>query len=184
MLRRAWGLSAEQSKNRYAPVVASWPTTSGSPPLFSISLSGNNFSGWATSFAWTLAHSSPGWRVMCFSKRVLNVPRRASRSLLVSSCRFSMARFCDFCPGMRSVSLPRRFITRVQDEGSRRRFSESLDDDVALGRIRDVARVVGGVMQGVELIGRWSGAREGDLRPQRDAAEGEAAGGVRLHDAG
>src|SRR5882757_4573378 len=54
-------------------VFLSWPTTSGSPPVFSISLSDQSFSGFASSRACTLAHSRPLWRFMFFSKRVFNV---------------------------------------------------------------------------------------------------------------
>src|SRR5882762_5909915 len=47
--------------------------TSGSPPVFSISLSDHSFSGLACSFACTLAHSTPLWRFVFFSKRAFNV---------------------------------------------------------------------------------------------------------------
>src|SRR5215470_8533868 len=53
----------------YSPVFLSWPTTSGSPPVLSISLSDHSFSAVASSFACTLAHSRPLWRFMFFSKR-------------------------------------------------------------------------------------------------------------------
>src|SRR5882762_3383979 len=55
--------------------------TSGSPPVFSISLSDHSFSAFASSFDWTLAHSRPLWRFMCFSKRAFN-------TLSSSSLRF------------------------------------------------------------------------------------------------
>src|ERR1700675_4217484 len=48
-------------------------TTSGSPPVLSISLSDHSFSALASSFACTLAHSRPLWRFMFFSKRAFNV---------------------------------------------------------------------------------------------------------------
>src|SRR6266700_4527644 len=63
----------------YSPVFLSWPTTSGSPPVLSISLSDHSFSALATSFACTLAHSSPLWRFMFFSKRAFNAPSKSSR---------------------------------------------------------------------------------------------------------
>src|SRR5439155_17622207 len=53
----------------YSPVFLSWPTTSGSPPVLSISLSDHSFSALASSFACTLSHSRPLWRFMFFSKR-------------------------------------------------------------------------------------------------------------------
>src|SRR5438034_10162738 len=56
----------------YSPVFLSNPTTSGSPPLLSISLSDHSFSVFASSFACTLAHSRPLWRLMFFSKRAFN----------------------------------------------------------------------------------------------------------------
>src|SRR6202171_810650 len=56
----------------YSPVFLSWPTTSGSPPVLSISLSDHSFSALASSFACTLAHSRPLWRFMFFSKRAFN----------------------------------------------------------------------------------------------------------------
>src|SRR6516165_9377070 len=55
-----------------SPVFLSWPTTSGSPPVLSISLSDHSFSSLASSFAGTLAHSRPLWRFMFFSKRAFN----------------------------------------------------------------------------------------------------------------
>src|ERR1700730_3102408 len=58
----------------YSPVFLSLPTTSGSPPVFSISLSDHSFSALASSFACTLAHSRPLWRFMFFSKRAFNAP--------------------------------------------------------------------------------------------------------------
>src|SRR6266700_4019578 len=56
----------------YSPVFLSWPTTSGSPPVLSISLSDHSFSALASSFACTLSHSRPLWRFMFFSKRAFN----------------------------------------------------------------------------------------------------------------
>src|SRR5579859_7306308 len=53
----------------YSPVFLSWPTTSGSPPVLSISCRDNSFSVFASSFACTSAHSRPLWRCMFFSKR-------------------------------------------------------------------------------------------------------------------
>src|SRR5262245_61772996 len=54
---------------------------SGSPPVLSISWSDHSFSGLASSFAWILAHSSPRWRSMLFSKRAFNARRSSSRCL-------------------------------------------------------------------------------------------------------
>src|ERR1700736_1019654 len=56
----------------YSPVLLSWPTTSGSPPVLSISLSEHSFSALASSFACTLSHSRLLWRFMSFSKRAFN----------------------------------------------------------------------------------------------------------------
>src|SRR2546423_11054459 len=63
----------------YPPVFLSWPTTSGSPPVLSISLSDHSFSALASSFACTLAHSRPLWRFMFFSKRAFNALGSSSR---------------------------------------------------------------------------------------------------------
>src|SRR3989442_4737272 len=63
----------------YSPVFLSNPTTSGSPPVLSISWSDHIFSGLAFSFACTLAHSRPLWRFMFFSKRAFNVLSSSSR---------------------------------------------------------------------------------------------------------
>src|SRR5882724_4816219 len=64
----------------YSPVFLSNPTTSGSPPVLSISLSDHSFSALASSFACTLSHSRPLWRFMFISKRAFN-------ALSSSSCR-------------------------------------------------------------------------------------------------
>src|SRR5215472_17182283 len=63
----------------YSPVFLSCPTTSGSPPVVSISLSDQSFSVLASSFVCTLAHSRPIWRVMFFSKRPFNPLNSSSR---------------------------------------------------------------------------------------------------------
>src|SRR6184192_2526183 len=63
----------------YSAVFLSWPTTSGSPPVFSISLSDHSFSALASSFACSLAHSRPLWRFMFFSKRAFNALSSSSR---------------------------------------------------------------------------------------------------------
>src|SRR5918994_4933467 len=63
----------------YSPVFLSCPTTSGSPPVLSISLSDRSFSVLASSFACTLAHSRPLWRFMFFSKRAFNALSSSSR---------------------------------------------------------------------------------------------------------
>src|SRR5215510_462834 len=63
----------------YSPVFLSRPTTSGSPPVLSISLSNHSFSILASSFAWTLAHSRPLWRFVFFSKRTFNALSSSSR---------------------------------------------------------------------------------------------------------
>src|SRR6266571_8433855 len=63
----------------YSPVFLSWPTTSGSPPVLSISLSDHSFSALASSFACTLAHSRPLWRFRFFSKRSFNALSSSSR---------------------------------------------------------------------------------------------------------
>src|SRR6266700_4786976 len=63
----------------YSPVFLSHPTTYGSPPVVSISLSDHSFSALASSFACTLAHSRPLCRFMFFSKRAFNALRSSSR---------------------------------------------------------------------------------------------------------
>src|SRR5712691_5552455 len=63
----------------YSPVFLSRPTTSGSPPVLSISLSDHSFSVLASSFACTFAHSRPLWRSMFFSKRAFNALSSSSR---------------------------------------------------------------------------------------------------------
>src|SRR5438874_966176 len=62
-----------------SPDFSSNPTTSGSPPLLSISLSDHSFSVLASSFACTLAHSWALWRFMFFSKRAFNSSSSSSR---------------------------------------------------------------------------------------------------------
>src|SRR6202171_6286946 len=63
----------------YSPVFLSWPTTSGSPPVLSISLSDHSLSALASSSACTLAHSRPLWRFMFFSTRAFNALSSSSR---------------------------------------------------------------------------------------------------------
>src|SRR5260370_35650385 len=63
----------------YPSVFFSLPTTSGSPPVLSISLSDHSFSALASSFACTLSHSRPLWRFMFFSNRALNALSSSSR---------------------------------------------------------------------------------------------------------
>src|SRR5438477_7391448 len=63
----------------YSPVFLSNPTTSGSPPVLSISLSDQSVSALASSFACTLSHSRPLWRFMFFSKRAFNALRSSLR---------------------------------------------------------------------------------------------------------
>src|SRR5439155_14596674 len=63
----------------YSPVFLSRPTTSGSPPVLSISLSDHTFSALASSFACTLSHSRPLLRFMFFSKRAFNAPSSSLR---------------------------------------------------------------------------------------------------------
>src|SRR6266542_776271 len=63
----------------YSPVFLSNPTTSGSPPVLSISLSDHSFSALASSFACTLSHSRLLWRFMFFSKRAFNALSSSAR---------------------------------------------------------------------------------------------------------
>src|ERR1700679_3629468 len=63
----------------YSPVFLSRPTTSGSPPVLSISLRDHSFSVLASSLAWTSAHARPLWRFMFFSKRALSAPSSSLR---------------------------------------------------------------------------------------------------------
>src|ERR1051326_111928 len=65
----------------YSPVFLSRPTTSGSPPVRSISLSDHSFSVLASSLACTLAHSRPLWRLRFFSNRSFNTLRSSARCL-------------------------------------------------------------------------------------------------------
>src|ERR1700722_19703904 len=62
----------------YSPVFLSWPTTSGSPPVLSISFSDHSFSVFASSFACNFAQSKPLWRFIFFSKRAFNALRSSS----------------------------------------------------------------------------------------------------------
>src|SRR6266481_2699008 len=63
----------------YSSVFLSWSTTSGSPPVLSISWSDHSFSALASSLACTLAHSRPSRRFLFFSKRAFNAPSSSSR---------------------------------------------------------------------------------------------------------
>src|SRR3989442_2005636 len=63
----------------YSPFFLSCPTTSGSSPVLSISLSDHSFSALTSSFACTLTHSRPLWRFMFFSKRAFNALSSSSR---------------------------------------------------------------------------------------------------------
>src|SRR5437899_8348482 len=63
----------------YSPVFLSLPTTFGSPPVLSISLSDHSFSALASSFACTLSHARPLWRFMFFSKRAFNALSSSAR---------------------------------------------------------------------------------------------------------
>src|ERR1700676_5201618 len=63
----------------YSSVFLSRSTTSGSPPVLSISLSDHSFSALASSFACTLSHSRPLWRFMFLSKRAFNALSSSSR---------------------------------------------------------------------------------------------------------
>src|SRR5205809_7269081 len=63
----------------YRSVSLSNPTTSGSPPVLSISLSDHTFSALASSFACTLSHPRPLLRFMFFSKRAFNAPSSSLR---------------------------------------------------------------------------------------------------------
>src|SRR5215813_10888164 len=63
----------------YSPVFLSWPTTSGSPPVLSISRSDHSFSVFASSFACTFSHSRPLWRFVFFSKRAFTALSSSSR---------------------------------------------------------------------------------------------------------
>ena len=49
-------------------------TTSGSPPVRSISASDHSLSGLASNRACTLAHTKPWWWAMFFSNRAFNAP--------------------------------------------------------------------------------------------------------------
>src|SRR5690606_4590033 len=72
------GLAAEQSKKTYSSVFLSDATTSGSPPVRSISLSDQIFSVLPSSFACTSSHLTPLWRDMFFSKRSFRVANNST----------------------------------------------------------------------------------------------------------
>src|ERR1043165_801656 len=74
----------------YSPVFLSKPTTSGSPPVLSISLSDHSFLGSPSSFACTLVQSRPLWRFMFFSKRAFSVVSSAARSSTDNFCLLLM----------------------------------------------------------------------------------------------
>ena len=89
-----------------SPVFFSRPTTSGAPPVLSISLSDHNFSGLASSFACTLAHSRPLCRRMFLSKRAFRVAS-SSACCAGDSCFtffFVMARYFNV------LAMPCKFI--------------------------------------------------------------------------
>src|SRR4030043_500160 len=78
----------------YSPVLLSRPTTSGSPPVLSISLSDHSFSVLASSFACNLAHSRPLWRFIFFSKRAFNALISSSRCSGDNSFLFPIVIVC------------------------------------------------------------------------------------------
>src|SRR2546425_879588 len=92
----------------YSPVFLSCPTTSGSPPVLSISLSDHSFSALTSSFACTLAHSRPLWRFMFFSKKGFN----AFSSCLRCSGDESFFLFFMFCAlvALIVVALPVSYL--------------------------------------------------------------------------
>src|SRR5215469_13129054 len=59
----------------YSPVLLSWPTTSGSPPVLSISLSDHSLSALASSFAYLLLRCA--WPHVAFSGLSLRFCRLA-----------------------------------------------------------------------------------------------------------
>src|SRR6516165_600464 len=96
----------------YSPVFLSWPTTSGSPPVLSISWSDHSFSVLASSLACTFDHSRPLWRFMFFSKRAFNVLSSSSRcsgdnSFLLLLMLFIVFAFMEKPKGRLLERLPR-----------------------------------------------------------------------------
>src|SRR6516164_8108830 len=96
----------------YSPVFLSRPTTSGSPPLLSISLSDHSFSVLASSLACTLAHSRPLWRFMFFSNRAFNAASSPSRCFGDNSFLLLFVMRCYF----NLFTLPRLFFARQQSQ--------------------------------------------------------------------
>src|SRR5690606_21834275 len=80
-------------------------TTSGSPPVFSISLSDQSLSVLVSSFFCTSAHARFLWRFICFSKRAFNVCSSSSRS----------ADFSDF---LLAIYFPSVIYVRSVDEAT------------------------------------------------------------------
>src|SRR5229473_3986818 len=78
----------------YRAVFLSTPTTSGSPPVLSISLSDHSFSVFASSFACTLAHSRPLWRFTFFSNRAFNALSSSTRCSGDNSFLFLLSGWC------------------------------------------------------------------------------------------
>src|SRR5262249_30456625 len=81
----------------YSPVFLSCPTTSGSPPVLSISLSDHSFSVLAFSFASILPHSRPLSRFMFFAKRAFNALSRSSRCSGANSLLLLLGLFILLC---------------------------------------------------------------------------------------
>src|SRR5206468_3716119 len=90
----------------------SWPTTSGSPPVFSISCNDHSLSVFASSFARTFAHSRPRWRSMFFRKRASNT--RSSSSLCPAERSFLLSLLFFIGLVRRIMQLEERVHARLQ----------------------------------------------------------------------
>src|SRR5215472_744710 len=97
-----------------SPVFLSWPTTSGSPPVLSISWRERNLSLLASSLACTLGHSRPLWRFRFLSKRAFKT--------LISSSRCCLGRVT-----MDIISVPGRPSLLLRFIAVQRRAPPALD---------------------------------------------------------
>src|SRR5581483_4563904 len=98
--------------------------TSGSPPVLSISLSDQSFSGLTSSLARTLAQARPWWRSMFFSKRAFNTFRSFSPC---SGGNFFLGLFIQYLsdpapPTLMQNTLFWRLVNRRGFSGSGRRW--------------------------------------------------------------
>ncbi len=92
---------AEQSKKMQSPVFLSRPTTSGSPPVRSISLSDQSFLPAAFNLSSTDTQGMSLWRLVYFSNRTRTFVRSSSRclgdSVFVAIGDVEVISSCGFC---------------------------------------------------------------------------------------